>query len=210
MAAVDIGTAPHTALHLSRDGRVLLATPVPNDAQSVGEDIVRRISILETDNGIPIGDLSEVMYLSWERFGHIAVASELLGLMQGALDMTVQYASERKQFGHVIGQFQSVQHMLADCHAQVESVRSIVRSAADEQDRHGPNARLARTAKIASSEAAMSVIETCIQVHGGIGHTWEYPLHLYLRRALLDRLLLGDESTLLEDVAREILSESAS
>ncbi len=208
IVAVDIGLGPHTILHLDHDRGTLLASSLPANAPSSGEDIARRISRLSSADGVPIGSISPVAVERWVRYAHIAISSELLGLMQGALDMAVAYAKSRAQFGKPIGQFQAIQHILAESHARVEAVRSIVRTAADEEDHNGERKHLAKAAKITASEASIDVIESCIQVHGGLGHTWECPLHLYLRRALLDRQLLGDESNLLAEVSHDLFDET--
>ena len=208
MAVVDIGTGAHTALHLDVNGEYLLASAIPAGTPSVGEDPGRRIVMFPTDNSVPIGEMSPIGLERWKRYAFIAIASELMGLMQGAFNMTVAYAKTRSQFGRPIGSFQSIQHMLADCHSRIEAVRSIVRSAAADEDLRGSRLHLARAAKITASESSLFVIETCIQIHGGIGHTWEYPLHLYLRRAMFDRQLLGNEMTLINEVARDLLTES--
>lgn len=208
MAAVDVGLGPHTILHLDHHCGTLLASSLPADAPSSSEDLARRISRLSTADGVPIGSISPVALERWVRYAHIAISSELLGLMQGALDMAVAYAKSRTQFGKPIGQFQAIQHILAESHARVEAVRSIVRNAADEEDHKGARTHLAKAAKITASEASIDIIESCIQIHGGLGHTWEYPLHLYLRRALVDRQLLGDESSLLTELAHDLFDEA--
>jgi alkylation response protein AidB-like acyl-CoA dehydrogenase len=128
--------------------------------------------------------------------GAVAYAAELLGLAQRALDMAVAYAKDRVQFGRPIGSFQAVKHRCADMLVDVEGMRSAVywaawtlgnADAADEE-----RAIAASTAKSWCSDAASRVLASALQVHGGIGFTWEHDLHLYLKRAHLDAAAFGD------------------
>ena len=138
----------------------------------------------------------------------IAIAADLLGVMQAALDDAVRYAGDRTQFGVKIGSFQAIQHLLADALVQVEGARSCLWHAAWAID-HLPvdEARLAAmTAKAYASAAGREVIEASAQVFGGIAITWEHVAHLRLRRMLLDRRLLGDESVHYEAIAAARLS----
>lgn len=125
--------------------------------------------------------------------GAVAYSAELLGLAQRALDLSVQYAKERVQFGRPIGSFQAVKHRCADMLVDVEGMRSAVYWAAwcvsvDHEDA----SVAASTAKCWCSDAATRVLASALQVHGGIGFTWEHDLHLYLKRAHLDSISFGD------------------
>jgi alkylation response protein AidB-like acyl-CoA dehydrogenase len=113
--------------------------------------------------------------------------------MRGAVDLAADYARSRRQYGATIGSFQAVQHLLADAFAAMEGSRSIALHAAWAVDALPPFEALAATsaAKAYCTRAARSVCETAIQVHGGIGNTWECLAHLYLRRALLSGDVLG-------------------
>jgi alkylation response protein AidB-like acyl-CoA dehydrogenase len=113
--------------------------------------------------------------------------------MQGALDLSVEYAKERKQYGTAIGSFQAVQHLLADAVVHLEGSRTALLHAAWAADALDPADALAATAsaKAYASRAALAVHEIAIQVHGGIGNTWECLAHLFLRRALLATDVLG-------------------
>lgn len=122
----------------------------------------------------------------------IALAAEQLGGAQACLDMTVAYVSERTQFGRAIGSFQAVKHRCADALLQVETARSAVVRAVQAD---GDPAALAEAAAVAQawcSEAFVWVAEECLQLHGGMGFTWEHDAHLYFRRAVADAALLGD------------------
>jgi alkylation response protein AidB-like acyl-CoA dehydrogenase len=125
--------------------------------------------------------------------GALAYSAELLGLSQRALDLTVAYAGERVQFGRPIGSFQAVKHRCADMLVDVEGMRSAVYWAAWCVAAGDPDASVAAsTAKCWCSDAASRVMSSALQVHGGIGFTWEHDIHLYLKRAHFDGLAFGD------------------
>ncbi|WP_329212982.1 acyl-CoA/acyl-ACP dehydrogenase [Streptomyces sp. NBC_01485] len=121
----------------------------------------------------------------------VALAAEQLGGAQAALDMTVAQVRERTQFGRAIGSFQAVKHTCADMLLQVESARSAVVRAVRAA---GSPEALAEAAAVAQSwcgEAFTFVAAECVQLHGGMGFTWEHDAHLYFRRAQSDAVLLG-------------------
>jgi alkylation response protein AidB-like acyl-CoA dehydrogenase len=126
----------------------------------------------------------------------VAYAAELLGVAQRALDLAVAYAKDRVQFGRPIGSFQAVKHRCADMLVDVEGMRSAVYWAAwtlgDADSGEEDRAIAASTAKAWCSDAAHRVLASALQVHGGIGFTWEHDLHLYLKRAQLDAVAFGD------------------
>lgn len=131
-----------------------------------------------------------------------AIAAELLGVCQRAIDITVAYVKDRKQFGRPVGSFQAVQHMAVEMLVRTEAVRSGVYWAAwawDAGVAEAPEAAL--VAKAAASEAGRAVTATAIQAHGGIGFTWEAPLHWLYKRAQLDARALGDPPELRRAVA---------
>ncbi len=129
----------------------------------------------------------------WTALGLAVTAADLVGVMRGALDLACDYARERRQYGVAIGSFQAVQHLLADALVATEGSRSIALHAAWAVDAlPAPDALAAASAaKAYCSRAARAVCETAIQVHGGIGNTWECLAHVYLRRALHSTELLG-------------------
>jgi alkylation response protein AidB-like acyl-CoA dehydrogenase len=123
------------------------------------------------------------------------VSAEMLGAADHVLAMSVAYAKDRVQFGKPIGSFQAVKHMLADALVDVEGMRSTVYyaawcAAADDPD----HALAASMAKAWCSDASRRVMATGLQVHGGIGFTWEHDMHLYVKRAQLDQVSYGDAS----------------
>jgi alkylation response protein AidB-like acyl-CoA dehydrogenase len=122
----------------------------------------------------------------------VALAAEQLGGLQRCLDMSVDYAGSRYQFGRAIGSFQAIKHLCADMHVAMELARSAVRYAAWAADAApGELPVAAPLARFACSEAFFRVAADTIQVHGGIGFTWEHDAHLYYRRAKSTELLLG-------------------
>jgi hypothetical protein len=137
--------------------------------------------------------LSPGSVAAWQSLGLAVTSADLVGVMRGALALTTDYARERRQYGAAIGSFQAVQHLLADAFVAVEGSRSIALYAAWAVDAlTAPEALAAASAaKAYCARAARSVCETAIQVHGGIGNTWECLAHVFLRRALLSSDVLG-------------------
>ncbi|MFB6608340.1 acyl-CoA dehydrogenase family protein [Streptomyces noursei] len=124
--------------------------------------------------------------------GSVALAAEQVGAAERCLELTVAYARERVQFGRPIGSFQAVKHRLADAYVQVEAARSIALGAAyAAADGAAELTRYAAAAKSACSEAFSAVAGETIQLHGGIGITWEHDAHRYFKRAHGSAQLLG-------------------
>jgi alkylation response protein AidB-like acyl-CoA dehydrogenase len=133
----------------------------------------------------------------------IALAAELVGVSQRALDMTVAYVKERKQFGVPVGSFQAVQHKAAQMLRDTESARSATYFAAWAADADPERLSLAAAmAKAVASESGRAVTGDAIQLHGGIGFTWEADLHWLFKRAQLDSRFLGSASSHRARVAR--------
>jgi alkylation response protein AidB-like acyl-CoA dehydrogenase len=124
--------------------------------------------------------------------GAALLASEQLGITQWCFDTTLAYVKQRKQFGRAIGSYQAIKHRLADLWIEVNSVAPVARYAADTCARRDDDAPIAAAvAQAYCSGAAVHAAEECVQLHGGIGMTWEYPAHLYLKRAKSDQLAFG-------------------
>jgi alkylation response protein AidB-like acyl-CoA dehydrogenase len=120
------------------------------------------------------------------------LASEQLGAAQWCFDTTLAYVKQRKQFGRAIGSYQAIKHRLADLWQEVNSSVAAARYAADTCARRDDDATIgAAVAQAYCSGVAVHAAEECIQLHGGIGMTWEYPAHLYLKRAKSDQLAFG-------------------
>jgi len=135
----------------------------------------------------------------------IALAAEQLGGAQQALDMAVGYAKTRHQFGRPIGSFQAIKHRCADLLLEVESLRSAVAYAAAAVAENSAEVPVvAALAKAYASDVYFHVAAENIQIHGGIGFTWEHDAHLYFKRAKSSELLLGDASYHREHLAERI------
>jgi len=158
-------------------------------------DLTRELGWLPFDRGQArkIGDAA-----ARERLidrGAIFAAADLLGGAARALEMAVAYAKDRVQFGRPIGSFQAVKHRCADMLVDVEGMRSTVYWAAWCIGANDPDASVAAsTAKVWCSDASKRVMASALQVHGGIGFTWEHDLHFFMKRAQLDQLAFGDAS----------------
>ncbi len=141
-------------------------------------------------------DLSAPDLARWEAFALSMLCADTVGAMEGALAMAVDHAKSRIQFGQPIGSFQAVQHLCAEQLVDVEASRAATHYSAWAVSGLPPEdaRQAARTAKAYVSRAGRSVTEAVLQVHGGIGQTWESLAHAYLRRVLLDRATLGDET----------------
>ena len=135
----------------------------------------------------------------------VALAAEQVGGVQHVLDASVEYAKTRIQFGRPIGSFQAIKHKCADMLLEVESAKSAAYyaawAAAEDSDELPVVASLAKSY---CSEAYFHAAAENIQIHGGIGFTWEHPAHLYFKRAKSSELLLGDPSYHRELLAQRI------
>jgi alkylation response protein AidB-like acyl-CoA dehydrogenase len=135
-----------------------------------------------------------------------ALAAELVGGMQRTLELTVEYAKTRKQFGKPIGIFQAVQHQCADMYLETESARSAVYYAGWALEENSPDAATAVSiAKMYASDAGRTVGNRGIQIHGGMGFTWENDLHLYYRRAKASETAFGDATFHRERIASMVI-----
>ena len=204
----DAAEATHLLL-LVRDGDgqpVILplaagATGVCVTAQPVVDE-TRRLATVTVDEaavaGMPAlrfaGDPGDAVRRLGDR-GAVAIACDSLGLMEAMLDATVAYAKVRHQFGKPIGSFQAVQHACADMQVQVSVGRELVSSAVTAVTSASEDAWVAVSmAKAHVTSAAVSVVGKAMQLHGGIGYTWESGIHAYLKRATLNRALYGSPS----------------
>jgi alkylation response protein AidB-like acyl-CoA dehydrogenase len=116
--------------------------------------------------------------------GALAAAAQLLGVGRRLIEEAVRYAKQREQFGHAIGSFQAIKHMLASAEVRLEFARPVVHRAAFAVARALPTrARDVSHAKIVAAEAAALAARTALQVHGAIGYTWEVDLHVWMKRA---------------------------
>jgi alkylation response protein AidB-like acyl-CoA dehydrogenase len=140
------------------------------------------------------------------RVGGALLAAEQVGGAQRLLDLTVAYAGTRLQFGRPIGSFQAVKHRCADMLVLVEHARSTAQHAAWALQDGTDDADLAvSVAQATCSQAYQRVAADAVQLHGGIGFTWEHPAHLYLKRAVSDAALLGSAAAHRERIAARML-----
>jgi alkylation response protein AidB-like acyl-CoA dehydrogenase len=126
--------------------------------------------------------------------GAALVAAQMLGIAEAALELANEYAKRREQFGRPIGSFQAIKHVLADMFVRQEVARAAVYAAGATLDDPlaGDGARAVASAKIVAGDAALRNARACIQIHGGMGYTWEVPAHYYLKRAYVCESLFGD------------------
>ncbi len=166
-------------------------------------DPSRPVGRLERANGTPLPGPRDIPR------ARTAMAAEAIGVAQRVLELGIEHASTRKQFGKPIGVYQAVSHQLANTYADVELARSLVYWAAwcvAEEDEQAPVA--AAAAKAFAAEAAVAACERSIQVHGGTGFTWEHPLHRFYKRALWLEGLGSRPSELRGEVADAVLGVS--
>lgn len=180
------------------DGPALFAVSLTDHGRPSREaamDLTRPLGWLHLDRtaGERLGGADAVDALL--DHGATFTAAEMLGSASRVLEMTTEYAKTRVQFDRPIGSFQAVKHRCADMLVDVEGMRSTVYWAAWCIGARDPDASIAAsTAKTWGSDASKRVMASGLQVHGGIGFTWEHDLHFFLKRAQLDQLTFGDAS----------------
>jgi len=184
-----------------------LAPPTP------GVDLTRHIRWCEPHRLVDAGDVGGVVGAdAWRRWEAVALsltAADMVGVMEGALQLAVEHASTREQFGVAIGSFQAIQHLLAEQHVSLEGARSTAIYAAWALAHRELDAAVlaAHTAKAYCSDVGKRLCEAVVQVHGGMGVTWECRAHVFLKRMLIDRAFLGDERRHLRRIADLRLTE---
>ena len=169
------------------DPRALRATPVGTPLDPLTPVHV----VPELPAGARIGGRDEALRL--RREGAALAAAQLLGIAEATLELAVAYAKQRQQFGRPIGGFQAVKHLLADMFVRQEVARAAVYAAGATLDHPdaGDVERAVAAAKLCAGEAAWKNARACIQVHGGMGYTWEVPAHYYLKRAWVLESVFG-------------------
>ena len=158
-------------------------------------DPTRRLAQLKPEDTVALGpDLGIADRAS------ILLAAEQIGAAERCLELTVEYAKSRVQFGRPIGSFQALKHRMADLYVAVAAARAVVSDACDD-----PTPTNAATARLAASEALCNVASEGIQIHGGIAITWEHDMHLYFKRAHGSAQLLRSPRELLSQLESEAL-----
>lgn len=196
--AVDVQGSSRALLLVTRsDGYDVVQADLRS--APVGVDLTRPSTAIEMSEPVTYVDgggssLTADQLRRWTALGLSLACADLVGTMCGAVQLATAYAVERQQYGAPIGSFQAIQHLLADAYVQAEGSRSVTLHAAWAVDALSPADALAAAAvaKAYCARAARQVCETAIQVHGGIGNTWDCPAHVFLRRSLLSSDLLGD------------------
>jgi hypothetical protein len=157
-----------------------------------GADLTR-VSAEVTGPFEPVGELSATQVGRWRALALVLTTADLLGAARGAHELACGYAKDRRQYGQAIGSYQAVAHPLAEGLALIEGSVSVLRHAAWAVDALPPAEaiRAAQIAKVYCARAARAICETAVQVHGGLGNTWECLAHVYLRRVLASAELFG-------------------
>ncbi len=207
---------------VARSGEDLVLLPVDRNTPGISItetpaiDATRKLYSIEFDNV----SLPESSALAWNtrvrealdaatETAMIALCAEMLGGMEWTLATTVEYAKTRQQFDKPIGTYQAVQHQCADMFLMIESARSAIYFAAWALSENDPAARLAvSVAKAYCSDAAREVGNRGVQVHGGIGFTWEHNLQLYYKRAKASEIMFGDANYHRDAIARKVIDET--
>jgi alkylation response protein AidB-like acyl-CoA dehydrogenase len=184
-ASLDGSLVPDLALVdrvlVARDG-TLVAVPAEGETLETMDSTRRLGRLVAGGDGEEVGDASALDRMRVRAFA--ALALEAVGMSQRALELAVEHAKTREQFGKPIGVYQAVSHRLADGYALTELARSLAYWAAWCVAEADDEARVAAAAaKAYAADVAVTVCEYSIQVHGGIGFTWEHPLHRYYKRA---------------------------
>jgi alkylation response protein AidB-like acyl-CoA dehydrogenase len=220
------------AVASGEDSWVLALGPLVPDLDSVtrvavvgGDGIYELVGyereVLQTSDetrplGVVVGGEAATRLAHSERLSELrlrsraALALEACGVGRRALDLAIGYAAEREQFGRRIGVYQAVSHPLADAYTQLELARSLALWAAWCVATDDPQTPLgAAAAKSLAADAAVFACERSIQAHGGIGFTWEHPLHRYYKRALGIQSWEASGAQLRAEVASHLLGEGA-
>jgi alkylation response protein AidB-like acyl-CoA dehydrogenase len=195
-----VGAAAGAAILVLADGDgAKLVEPGDAELERIGLiDSTRAYFQVRADGGDPLpGDIAPAVDA-----GMVALAAESVGVAQRALEIAVEYAKEREQFGRPIGAYQAVSHRLADMLWDVEEARSLTYYAAWCADAQPESLPLAASmAKARASDAAANVTHQAIQTLGGIGFTWEHDIHFFLKRARVSAQLMGNPAQHRERVA---------
>lgn len=190
------GALDATHLLVPVDERILLVERVQATVDPVlSLDMTRRVSDVTFDQAVAVvlaeGNTATTALQRAADVTCALLASEQLGLAEATLEMTVEYLVQRRQFGRVVGSYQALKHRLADVWTAIAQARAVARYAADCAATGVDLPVAASLAAAVCGDAALLAAEECVQLHGGIGFTWEHPAHLYLKRARADALAYG-------------------
>jgi alkylation response protein AidB-like acyl-CoA dehydrogenase len=192
-----------TQFLVSPDTDGVTVTPVP------ALDLVRRFARVSFTNAVVpedrvLGDVggAEVAVERQLQVALVLQCAEMVGAIDRVFELTVRWAFDRYSFGRPLASYQALKHRFADMKMWLEACHATATAAAEAVAAGTPDAgELARVAKAYVGERAPEIVQDCIQLHGGIGVTWEHDLHLYLRRVTLDRALFGSPADHLQQIA---------
>ena len=199
------GTPVIVVLRADAAGLVVTVQPVLDQTRRLAVVSVAGMAVGDAEVWRFDGDAQQAFGRLLDR-ARVAVACDSLGLSETMLATTVSYVAVRQQFGRPIGSFQAVKHACADMLVQIEVGRRLVEAAVDAVVQVSPDATTAALmAKSYVCAAAVDVIGTAMQLHGGIGYTWEGGVHVYLKRAALNRSLFGSPAAHRKQLAQRYL-----
>jgi len=197
--AVTLDAAGASVLLVAGGDTVRIVEGMPDLAVAPGAlDLSRTVARADVSDARPLQEDRAAALDQVE----VLLSAELVGVAQRALELAVEHATQRQQFGRSIGTYQAVSHRCADVLVAVESARSAVLGAAWTAD-HEPELLgfAASVAKVTASDAAWEATAAALQIFGGMGFTWEHPIHRFLRRARMTAGLLSSADTHLERLA---------
>jgi alkylation response protein AidB-like acyl-CoA dehydrogenase len=199
------GTPVIVVLRADAAGLVVTVQPVLDETRRLAVVSVAGMAVGDAEVWRFDGDAQQAFGRLLDR-ARVAVACDSLGLSETMLATTVSYVAVRQQFGRPIGSFQAVKHAFADMLVQIEVGRRLVEAAVDAVVQVSPDAATAALmAKSYVCAAAVDVIGKAMQLHGGIGYTWEGGVHVYLKRAALNRSLFGSPAAHRKQLAQRYL-----
>ncbi|HET7309831.1 MAG TPA: acyl-CoA dehydrogenase family protein [Mycobacteriales bacterium] len=219
-AVLALGPGPTGVVSAAEHADLLLLADADGAVFALERDAVQVTALPSVDTGVRLGTVSwspgdavarldgadGLAVFDW---AVVAVAAQLVGLAEAMLDMAVSYAKTREQFGVAIGTFQAVKHQLADAYVATSFARPVVNRAAWAIVQDLPSrSRDASHAKHAAAVAASKVARTALQVHGGIGYTFEHDLHMWLKRTWTLSALWGNTQWHKDRVSRLVLGVS--
>lgn len=202
-------------LILEKDGALYTVDPAMAQLRAnESVDLSRKLFVVEFDAAqaekLADGEQAKELINVALNGGALGVAAEALGLAQRMVDISVQYTSERKQFGVAIGTFQAVKHHMANIAYKLEYAKAPAARAAYAIDHQQPKVDMAVShVKLAACEVANLAAKNCIQVHGAMGYTWEVDLHIYMKRAWAYASTWGDAAFHKQRVADYVLASEA-
>ena len=212
------GAQADVVLMSLRDGDTFKLIGIPKEVEGYSAETIETMDPTRSFSNVILQDvaMTDVLHLGAgtpEQFdaivktSFIGLAAECVGGAQKALDMTLEYLGQRVQFGRPIASFQAIKHRAADMYIAIEAARNAVYAAAMAEGDDKIEAAI--IAKAYASDAFFEVAGHAIQLHGGIGFTWEYPLHYFFKRARANRAVFGQSAREYERLATILLGEAA-